>query len=281
MGWINEHFKVIIIALVIIALLVIMALSSASTSSGDGSASLPETMVNGVSSTVDGPVMAVTNSVSSFFDGLIHFRDYQRENEELRAEIEELNSQLVAAQLSASDLEELRRLSESLNYSDYASSFNKATGNVIATDASGIFRIFTVNLGTNSGVSENNLVVCAEGLVGRVRSVGADWCKVTGIIDSNYSVSFFVRRDPSIIGVVTGDGSGSLTGYTFDEDQTVSEGDVLVTSGLGYYPEGIVIGTVEEVIYDSNAKQKSIKVGTAVDFYSIGLVTVLTEQKDS
>ena len=55
----------------------------------------------------------------------------------------------------------------------------------------------------------------------------------------------------------------------------VSEGDVLVTSGMGRYPAGIVIGKISKAGYDSNKQLMVIYVRPAVDFTSLKKVSVI------
>ena len=134
-----------------------------------------------------------------------------------------------------------------------------------------------INAGTDDGVRIDDIVVCSEGLAGRISDAGRDWAKVTGIVDPSVSVSFCVLRDPSVIGVAKGDGAGGITGYLFDDSDFILESDVLVTSGLGFYPQGIRIAQVDTVHISENTKKKEITAFTEVDFRSVRMVTVLTK----
>ena len=61
----------------------------------------------------------------------------------------------------------------------------------------------------------------------------------------------------------------------FDSSYDVLPGDTLVTSGLGLYPEGIIIGKVDKVIDDKNQSLKYVVVKPYVDFKSIDDVIVI------
>ena len=78
------------------------------------------------------------------------------------------------------------------------------------------------------------------------------------IIDDNINISFQVEKNMSILGVVSGDGNGKIEGYTFDGDSGIVEGDVLITTGIGMYPEGIEIGNVTAVDYNSDTQAMSL-----------------------
>ena len=125
-----------------------------------------------------------------FFSGLFGFRSLQRENYELRTAGRELNEQLTQAELDEQTLNQLRELAQSLNYASYDDSYEKVTADVIATDGSNIFNIFTINAGSDDGITAGSVVVNEDGLIGKVTTVGKDWSKVLSIVDANDSVSF-------------------------------------------------------------------------------------------
>ena len=152
------------------------------------------------------------------------------------------------------------------------------TADVIAVDGSNLFNIFTINVGKNDGISAGSIVVNEDGLVGKVVTVGKSWSKVLGIVDASDSVSFTLLRDPEVIGVLSGDGEGGLSGYLFDEEKSLNKGDILITSGMSLYPAGIVIGKVSSVEYDESSKEKKISVESQVNFKAIRRVTVLISQ---
>ena len=67
----------------------------------------------------------------------------------------------------------------------------------------------------------------------------------------------------------------------FDSQYDVLPGDVVTTSGLGLYPEGIVIGKVEKVIEDKNNSLKYVVVKPNVDFKNIDDVMIIEVVPDS
>jgi len=59
-----------------------------------------------------------------------------------------------------------------------------------------------------------------------------------------------------------------------DNKATIVKGDVLVTSGIGIYPEGIRIGKVTSVDYNDDMQLKEITVKSTVKFTSLQKVAV-------
>lgn len=273
MNWIKNHIKLTIIMIVILILVTIIVVSSFDSKGG----SVFGNALQGTAAVAEEPLTAAGSGISSFFGGLINFRSIQKENYRLKQELEEVSSELTETQLTQIQLSELRELANSLNYSSYDDEYDKVTANVIAMDNSDIFNIFTINAGSDDGIEKDDMVVNADGLIGRVLSVSGNSAKVSGLVDSSNSVSFTVIRDPEILGIISGDGAGGLEGYIFDESKSIIEGDTIVTSGIGNYPAGIVIGEINAVNIDADSKQKTVQAKSAVNFKSMRLVTVLTK----
>ena len=55
------------------------------------------------------------------------------------------------------------------------------------------------------------------------------------------------------------------------------EGDVLLSTGIGMYPEGIEIGRTTSVVYNSDAQLMTIQAEPSVDFQNLRKVVVLTQ----
>ena len=95
-------------------------------------------------------------------------------------------------------------------------------------------------------------LVSAEGdLVGVVSAVGYNWCTVLTVIDTDTELGARVFRTQEVA-VAEGDlalmGEGKLKLSYLSADAQLLSGDVVTTSGLGgFYPGGLVIGTVESV----------------------------------
>ena len=61
----------------------------------------------------------------------------------------------------------------------------------------------------------------------------------------------------------------------FDTSYEVLPGDIVTTSGLGVYPEGIPIGEVDKVIDDKDKSMKFVIVKPYVDFKNVDDVTII------
>jgi rod shape-determining protein MreC len=81
-----------------------------------------------------------------------------------------------------------------------------------------------------------------------------------------------------LLGILSGDGQGGLAGYMLDPDGSVIAGDILVTSGMGMYPEGIVIGKVSEVTWNNDTLLKTVAIEPGVYFKNLQKVTVIIDK---
>ena len=267
--------KPIIIMAAAVVLLLVLAFFSA------GSRTIPwlENAVGVVSRPVQTAAYKVSNSVSGFFKNLFNKTDADLENARLKQEL----AQYEQAKL---DLEELRkeneRLRSMLNYSGSLGSFELVTARVIGKSNGVWFDEITLNVGRSRGIEPGMPVISGDGLVGKVTDVGANWCKVTAIIDSTVTAAAAVERTRDncmVRGVFSASKpSGELELYYLPTGLTdLVPGDVIMTSGIGgIYPKGIKIGTVKEVMLDTDTSGTNALVTPSVDFLHLEEVMIIT-----
>lgn len=271
MRWIREH-KVVSFLLIVIVLALGFIIFAAATG-GDGG------VISSTAGTAAGKVMQPFSSLGhKIHNGFASFGSagsLKRENEKLKRENESLKRQVASLTMSQNEKSDLQSLKKALKYKGTGDSTELVSGDVIAMDGTNWMNMLTINLGRNNGVKKGDLVVSGDGLVGTVKSVGAGWSKVATLKDQDLQLSFMVKSNHKILGLLTGSTAKTLTGYTLDSSATIVQGDTIVTSGMGSYPAGITIGKVTNVRYDSNQQLQKITVAPAVDFESLQQVAVL------
>jgi rod shape-determining protein MreC len=113
-----------------------------------------------------------------------------------------------------------------------------------------------------------------EGLVGRIVTVGRTLSRAQLLTDASAAVGARIERTGEL-GVVRGDGRGSLRLNNVAITSSVRAGDVVESAGIdGIYPRGIRIGRVESVGRSSNLFL-DIRVLPAADFSRLVDVLVL------
>lgn len=219
--------------------------------------------------------------ISVRVDELGELRVVLSENQQLKAQIDELtieNTQLQQDKYELNNLRELYQLDE--QYSGY----EKVGARIIARDSGNWFHSFTINKGSDDGLTVDMNVIASGGLVGRIVDIGTNWAKVTAIINDNSNVSGMVLASSDVL-MVTGSlelMEDGVIGFEqlIDSAGSVQIGDKVVTSNISdKYLPSILIGYITEINQDSNNITKSGKITPAVDFEHLGEVLVITKTK--
>lgn len=270
MKWLRSHRKQGIVILVVIVLAVILVVSflSAGTDTWFGRAA------ESVMQTVQKPFSAAGNGVQKALYRVTHSKELEEENALLKEKVSSLEAELRNSKIVENDLEKLENLRDFLQDNELTD-YEVVTTRVTALDRSNWFSAITIGAGTKDGVRKNDIVVSADGLVGRVVEVTASGAKVLCAIHDSQNVSFRILRDLDILGVAKGDGEGNLSGYLLSTEALMKVGDVCVTSGMGLYPEGIPVGTVTTRHQDEDSRLIYVTIEPFVDFSKLETVSVI------
>lgn len=271
MRWIKEHKLISVLIAILVASLIMLGISVSVRKSDSGGGNF----VNRIYVAIEKPMVSFGRSISENVKGMFSYRELMAENKALKEENEKLQKEVTQHALSASELVDMQELAKALNYDFINGSEDIVTADVVSMDGNRWTNVFSIDRGTESGIKKGSIVICGEGLVGRVIETGKNWSKVTSVIDESSNISFKVDGNLNLLGVVEGAKDGRLTGYMLDNGASVSKGDMLVTSGMGMFPAGIRIGRITKVSMDSDRQLKKIEVKPAVDFNSMDKVSVI------
>lgn len=270
--------KIMIVTVVAIILLVIIGI----TFGGRDNITTAEKMVGNTVTPVQKFFQLGGNFISDLLDPVLNVWKLDEENEELRSENVKLQNDIIKLKLRIQEFEDLSDLQKALNYAKSNGIEDYVTSNVIAKDPGNWFNIFTIDVGLKHGIKKNSTVMNGDGLIGLVYEVGDTWAKVITLIDNRSRVSFEILSETNNnIGLINGNGEALLEGYLFDHETTVSVGDQIITSGLGLYPKGILIGSIKEVQMKEDELLKSIVVEPSVNFKKLNRVFVIPKNNTS
>lgn len=135
----------------------------------------------------------------------------------------------------------------------------------------------TLNKGANQGIKPDMGVVSDEGVVGIVQSVSSKFSKVIPILNPQTIINSKFKSS-NYYGPVIWDGKDYRYAKLNDIARHVrfSLGDTLVTSGLvKTFPEGILIGTIDNYEIKESDAYYNIQVKLAVDFRMLTHVRVI------
>ena len=271
MRFIREHKLLSALIAVIVVLCIVMIASYKTGSTGGKIGHVVQDVVAGVQK----PASATSNNFKSNLKGIFKYKALLKENEALKEQVAALSQENINNSLKQNELKQLQELSNIFNYESISGERSVVAANIISLDGSNWFNMFTIDRGTSSGIKTGSIVINGDGLVGRVKEAGENWAKVVSIIDESNNVSFMVQRDMSLIGIVSGDANDTLSGFMIDNEASVIEGDILITSNIGIYPPGIKIGKVKSVNYNSDTQLKMVQIEPSVSFKSLQKVAVI------
>lgn len=216
-------------------------------------------------------------------ENLKTIEELNKENAELRAQLDELTIENIKLQQDRYELTSLRSLYElDSQYDDY----EKIGARIIAKDSGNWFHSFVIDKGMDDGILVDMNVMAGSGLVGRITDVGPHWAKVLSIIDDSSNTSGMILSTSDNL-IVSGDLQLYEDGVIpfeklVDSADRVVEGDKIVTSNVSdKYLPGILIGYIATINKDSNNLTKSGLVTPAVDFEHLEEVLVINKVKES
>lgn len=169
-----------------------------------------------------------------------------RLNDQLRNENQQFK---LAASQAAETARENARLRQLVGWREQSPWKGKLKlARVVLREPANWWRSVQIDLGRRDGLRSNLPVLTAEGLVGRVGSVGFDQSRVLLIGDPNCKVSALVENESRDSGILGPSGpletELALLSY-LPRTSSLKPGQNVVTSGLGgIFPKGIAIGKV-------------------------------------
>jgi len=189
---------------------------------------------------VEKAVDLVAGGIGGVWNGYFALVGEHRENLKLRSENDALRLELAARQ---EDALELTRLHKLLDIKSAVGGKTVAARIIARSPATGT-QTLTIDKGSSSGVLRDSTVMTAEGVVGRVVTVGYDYSIIQLILDSQSAVGF-IDRSSRKLGILKGSGGTTLELEYIEDDNEIKQGDELLTSGQDQiYPKGLSLGFV-------------------------------------
>ena len=238
-------------------------------------------------------------SMSQVTERFKTYEELASENEQLRAEVRILDAKAQTVDQLIAENDRLRRIlpiryrtaaDEQWNWARALESgrdvgeTKRMMAFVVADHSRRYVRSVLINVGRDESVRQGLAVVNDEGLVGRVREVGASSARVLLITDPNSQIPVIIER-AGLNAFVRGTREAAFDtdtrrpqdflrveqAFLLPEDlKTIEVGDRVITSGAdGVFPPGLLIGFVSQVT-DAEAQ-----VRPSVDFDQLSDVLVV------
>jgi len=233
--------------------------------------------------TIASPFRSAYTAVATWFnDKQRYYKDtsaLEAENAQLRQQLAEMEADIRQARTDREENARLRRLLDLRQQRrDLTSDLEAAT--VTEQTVTNWTSSLTLNRGTLHGVEVNDCVIDETGaMVGIISETGTNWSTVLTLVDTDTSLGAQVFRSGDL-GLAQGNFSlmekNLLRLDYLPAECELLGGDLVLTSGLGgYYPSGLVIGSVEEVKVDDSGAAPYAILSPAVDFDALTQVFII------
>ena len=238
--------------------------------------------VSNVVNAVITPVQSLLAKAAVPIDNIVRdWRDlqqYKDENTELKRDNAALKRENRSVEEYKKENDRLRRL---LGIQERLEGCKTVAAKVIGYEPNNWFDTMVIDKGTNEGIAVSDVVISADGVVGRISEVGLNWSRISTIINADHAVGVRITRTGDI-GVLEGDNQLARENRCkldyIVQNASILEGDILETSGEGgIYPPGLIVGKVSALHMDSTGRIREAVVEPAVDLNSLHEVLVMTE----
>jgi rod shape-determining protein MreC len=257
----------------VLVVLLVVALALIALDYSDGSNFLLRAVRN-AGGAVFGGAEHATGSVTRFVSG---GSSSASEVKSLQEQVVKLRAELSGAQLSKSDLQQLRKLLLVAG----AAQYRVLAASVIAVGTA-YQQTVTIDVGSSNGVTPQETVLNGDGLVGQVTSVTATTATVL-LADSPSEVVGASVAPSGQLGSLTGpgataSGNGLMRLEMLSSSAVLKPGDELVTSASVHdrpFVPGVPIGVITKLINVNGALTEAADVRPFVDYTALGIVGVV------
>lgn len=221
---------------------------------------------------VTGKVYELSGGISSYFHLKSVNRDLLDRNMELETKINNLEKSLKSYKVDSLDIVSLERLPRTSYYLYKANVINNS---VNLTD-----NYITIDKGSLAGIRPEMGVVDANGVVGIVYQTSPHYSVVISVLNSKSNISCKIIGS-NYFGSLKWDHSDSQHAYLEDlpRHAEFNLGDTIVTSGYSsVFPEGVMVGTVDDMGDSGNGLSYFLKIKLATDFGRVSDVRVIARR---
>ncbi len=203
-------------------------------------------------------------------------------NETLRIENIRLQEQYVAENTQLRALLDFKNANPTFSLVGADVTARGESAVVVGQDSNPYLSYLIINAGSRDGVAVGMPVVASGAvLIGRVARVSPHLAFVQLITDPSSQVAALLQGS-RVSGVVIGredpQTGNALIMTEILPDETVTENEIVITSGLGgILPKGLVIGQIESVSYQEAALFQEAAIRPALDLRRVEVVVVILD----
>jgi len=224
--------RVRVVLLIAVLLAVVLAVISSLTGTR-----IPDMFVKGFLSPIRGGASKVSDQAENIYDYMFEYEALAAENEALKEQVAQMESDTRRADSVARENDRLRAL---LELKEAHEDYKLVDSYIISRSSQQWSSTFTINKGTASGIEEGMCAITANGeLVGLVSEAGRNYAVVKSVLDSSLEISATIAST-GYNGMVQGGYASGLEGLLrmdyLPSSAVIRNQDQVVTSGSTVYP---------------------------------------------
>jgi len=261
--------------IIVVAILVTAALAVAA---GVTNQTLPGTVMQTILTPFRAALNALTQQAEQYYSYMFRYEALAAENEQLKANIAQMEDVARQADATARENQRLRAL---LDFKTTHEDYVLVDSYIIGWDSNDFSNTFTINRGTDAGIDINMVAITANGeVVGLVTEAGPNYAVVKTVLDSTLEISATIASS-GYNGMVSGgyirDKETLLQMNYLPSSSIIRNKDEVVTSGSTVYPRGLILGYVVDAGFEETGVAKFALLQPAVDIASLEQVFILTQ----
>jgi rod shape-determining protein MreC len=213
----------------------------------------------------------ITGTVTAAINNISEYLILKKANDILADENARLRNQLTSSYL----------ITDNQEFFSKDSIYRYISAKVISNSVNHQKNFLMLNKGSRHGIQKDMGVITSDGLVGTIVDVTPQFSRVMSVLHINNKINARIQKN-NHLGTVEWPGKYYRNGMLIDIPMHVElfPGDTIVTSGNSLiFPEGIMVGTVEEYNIQPNEKFNTATLNFAVDYNSLYYVYVIVNLK--
>jgi rod shape-determining protein MreC len=219
---------------------------------------------------IAGNVYTVSYSVESYMN-------LKTTNSDLMQRVASLEQEVLIYQKKLEILTDLTDSHEMKFDTDTLLTYHFIGAQVIHNQTGGIENYITLNKGAKDGIEKDMGVVTSKGVVGVVIKASPHFSIVIPILNAKYKLNCRIKSS-NYSGPLAWEGEDTRYAYLKElpKHATYNVGDTIVTSGYStVFPEGIPVGTIENLYIQKTENYNSLKVKLFTDFATLSEVMII------
>ena len=245
-----------------------------------GFSTVPETVI----STITKPFVIASNAVSQWVEDTIdkftNADRYKTENEELRNKLNEQYKQIIDLENVKNENDQLKQI---LKIKEENADFEFSPPcNIISRNTNDAYAGFTIDRGSDDGISLYDPVMTSNGLIGMVCEIAPNYAKVATILSDEINVGV-MTFESKVTGILDNDiknaNEGNCLMSYITKDSDIKDGEIVKSVAGVVFPGNLLVGTISKVYDDENGLSVHAVIKPAVDVRTVTDCVVITSFK--